>query len=249
MTVMKFGGTSVADQRRHRAADRASCAPSGRPTRRPKAAMRAGRSWSCRRCPASPIACSASRRSPAIGRRRRRAHEPAAICARGIIDGRRRSSATPSLRSRSSMRSTREFDELERVVHALGGAARGVAALARRGRGDRRARQQPDRRRGVRRRTSCPRAWVDARTVLVTDDEHTAAAPDMVGDRPRALDDARRIRRWPPAACRCSAASSARRATASPPRSAAAARTTRRRSSAPASAPPRSRSGPTSTAC
>ena len=87
-----------------------------------------------------------------------------------------------------------------------------------------------------------------ARSVLVTDDEHTAAVPDMDAtcERDARAGRAALARRR---GRRCWAASSARPRTASRRRSAAAARTTRRRSSARASTSTRSRSGPTSTAC
>ena len=79
--------------------------------------MRAGRwSW-CRRCPASPIDCSASRhsRDPATSKARERACR---ICAR-VTSRFRKSSRIRSLRQPVVDALNREFDELERVVTAL----------------------------------------------------------------------------------------------------------------------------------
>ena len=126
--------------------------------------------------------------------------------------------------------------------------ARSVAAVARRARRDGRAGEQPHRRRRRSPTQGIPAAWVDARRVLVTDAEHTAAVPDMDATcgahgelvAPR---DARPVR------SPSSAASSARPRQASRRRSAEGDRTTRRRSSARASTWTRFRFGPTSTAC
>ena len=129
-----------------------------------------------------------------------------------------------------------------------GGAARGVAALARRDCGHGRDPEQPHRRRRAdvawpaRRRGSMRGARSSPTR------EHTAAAPLFPETTVRA-DGARRsaARRRPDSGRRRIRRRHAR--TASPRRSAAAGRTTRRRSSARAWAQARSRSGPTSTAC
>ena len=171
MVVMKFGGTSVADQP---AIERliAIVRAERQAERRPKAAMPAGRSWSCRRCRASPIACSASPPLAGAGdiegaRTNLRDLRARHITVREVITRSRRCA------QRWSMSLNREFDELERIVARAGGAARSVAALARRDRGDRRDGQQPIVAAAL---TShgLPRTWVDARKAMVTDGEHTA---------------------------------------------------------------------------
>ena len=79
--------------------------------------MRAGRSSWCRRCRASPIGCSAWRRWPAPATSKARARSLQDLRARHIKVS--EVITDPSLRRSRSTRSTREFDELERVVSAL----------------------------------------------------------------------------------------------------------------------------------
>ena len=170
---MKFGGTSVADGR-DRAADRHRARGSGRrdASRRRRRARAGGRGVG-----AVGRDRSAARRRRRSRRRRHRgrARQPAgpARAAPGSGRGHHRAAQRAGVEAVID----REFDELERIVDALGGAARGVAALARH------ASPRPARSSAAgssrRRSTShgLPAAWVDARKAVVTDGEHTAAAP------------------------------------------------------------------------
>jgi hypothetical protein len=101
--------------------------------------------------------------------------------ARALVDDHRaprraRSRARTARRARPWRRSSTRDRRPRGARAGACGAARGVAAHARRDRRGRRAAQQPHRRGGARGR-GVPAAWVDARTVLVTDDEHTARRP------------------------------------------------------------------------
>ena len=117
MVVMKFGGTSVADQAAierliaHRARGAAGRRAAGR-----RRCARAGRGG---------VGAVGRDRSPARRgrpgrrrRRRRRAHQPAGA-ARSATSRSPRSSRDPSLRQPVVDSLNREFDELERVVSAL----------------------------------------------------------------------------------------------------------------------------------
>ena len=156
MIVMKFGGTSVADQAAierliaHRARRAA-----GRGAARRRRCARADR----RRVRAVGRDRSAARRRGAgrRRRRRRRAHQPAASCASvtSTVAGRDRRRRARAARGRA--RINREFDELERRRAALARAARGSPRWLDAHRRDRRDPQQPHRRRGARRRTGCRR--------------------------------------------------------------------------------------------
>ena len=156
--VMKFGGTSVADAeamnrviaivRRQLEANPADEAAGrrrvgdvegDRPTRRGRTPGR-GRA-------------TGDQAAPASGR-------PAASATSTVA---RRSGVRRRTGDAARPRSNEEFSELDRDGPVAGGAARGVAAFARRDARDGRAGQQPHRRRRVRDRGSIPASWVDAR--------------------------------------------------------------------------------------
>ena len=210
MHVMKFGGTSVADPaaiaRLIGIVRGRELAAARRVSRRPVVVVSALSKVT------DHLLAIAARALDRRHRRRRRQlidelRAPSLDTAAGVVT--RSRAAGP----RWCRRSTPISPSSTTLAHALVGAARGVAAPARRDGRDRRAVEQPDRRRRARRRRPARRRWVDARAVLVTDGEHAGAAAD--GRDPRAA--AARVLR--PLArrrttCRCSAASSARPRTA-----------------------------------
>ena len=154
--------------------------------------MRAGRwSW-CRRCQGSPIDCLALRhsRDPATSKARARACR---ICARGTSRC-RKSSRIQSLRQPVVDALNREFDELERVVTALAVlqevSPRWLDALAATG-------EILSSQIVAAALTSHKllATYVDSRKAVVTDGEHTAAAP-MFEETTAALMTHAPIRRW-----------------------------------------------------
>ena len=176
--VMKFGGTSVADAEAIDARDRHR--PAARSSAEPPSDRR--RSSSCRRCRRSPIGWSRSARLAEDGDARPGGRATA-------CDLLERHVAVAAALVAAEPRSTRSTAQLATRVHGAdrhgaraGGAARGVAAVARRDCS--RSGELASSRivAAALAEHGVPAAWVDARQVLVTDAEHTAAAPDMDGD-------------------------------------------------------------------
>ncbi len=141
MVVMKFGGTSVADRaaierlmaivRRQRAKDAASAAG----VRGPVVVVSALSGVTDRLLGVAAQAGAGDAEGARHNLRELRARH--LTVAEVVTD--------EALRAAVSADIDTAFDELERVVEALGGAARGVAALARHHRRYRRSREQPDR--------------------------------------------------------------------------------------------------------
>ena len=203
MVVMKFGGTSVADQaaierlmaivRRQRERD----VHEGHGVRGPVVVVSALSGVTDRLLGVAAEAGAGDAEGARHNLRDLRARHM--TVAEVITDAALRAAAQADI--------DREFDELERIAEALSVlrevsprwfdtiAAAGeiissrlvAAALASHGLGG---------------------AWVDARRAVVTDGEHKAAAPQYP-ETTAALDDAWPTRCSPTAACRCSAASSA----------------------------------------
>ena len=237
MVVQKFGGTSVADPEAIRRLIEIVRTARTRDGRGPVVvvsamskvtdallaiASTAGAGRPERRAPA----CRRASRAPRVGGARARVRSGADAAARA---------------HRRAVRSARRHRP--RARHP----ARGLAAHARRGRGDGRASQLAHRRRGAdrgrraRRLGRCPLRHRHRRRAHARRAARPARPTPRCARRSTPILDAGR--------CRCSADSSARRRMGIRRRSGAAARTIPARSSAPASTRARFRSGPTWTAC
>ena len=172
---------------------------------------RAGRrSSSSRRLAAYRSARRCRRGSRERRRRRARRRRPAGPRATGTSRSHRQS-LRARRRRRCCWRSAATSTSSIGLVRALSVLREVSPRCARRGARRRRARRAAVSWRRRSREQKVPATWVDSRTVVVTDAEHTGAAPDMAATRERAqqLLAPHRARA---AKCRCSADSSARRA-------------------------------------
>jgi aspartokinase len=151
-----------------------------------------------------------------------------------LTSGSRRDTLLAALRA--------EFDDLRALLKAASILRSATPATLDAVRVGRRAAQQPHRRAAFE-EAGVPAAWIDARRVIVTDDNHTAAAP--LAEDTRAPSRAGDHRRPAPTA---SSAVRRRDAAAVTTTLGAAGRTIPPRSSAPRWRPPRFRSGRTWTA-